>query len=95
LRIKTSLDWVSVETELKRNIQKPTSFRGSLTQNSKELIQLLRNIEKMVVKLSNAEIIFRQSKGLKSKQKINQLVDEINQSIDEFEKFAMFEILLR
>jgi hypothetical protein len=82
MRVKNSLDWDSVSAQLRGQMHTaPHVCR-------KDLARMIGAIEGMVQRLANEEVELRRNRKDTSAKHQN-LLDRINQSIDEFEKWLM------
>lgn len=80
--VKNSLDWDSVSAQLRGQMHTaPQVCR-------KDLARMIGAIEGMVQRLANEEVELRRNRKDTS-AKHQDLLDRINQSIDEFEKWLM------
>lgn len=82
MRIKTSLDWDRVGTDLRHSMQTaPAVCR-------KDLARMLGHIEGLVQELSGEEVNLRRVRKFSSATS-SRLLSEINESINEYEKWLM------
>lgn len=82
MRVRTSLDWQRVGPELRDSMQSaPATCR-------KDLARMIGHIEDLVQKLSGEEVNLRRNKKFASAVS-ERLVSEINESINEYEKWLM------
>jgi hypothetical protein len=82
MRIKTSLDWAPVSSELRDQMQvAPTNCR-------KDLARMIGGIENLVHKLGSEEVELRRNRK-ESSLRQQELLARINQSITEYEKWLM------
>lgn len=82
MRIKTSLDWAPVSSELRDQMQvAPTNCR-------KDLARMIGGVENLVHKLGSEEVELRRNRKEASLRQ-QELLARINQSIIEYEKWLM------
>jgi hypothetical protein len=82
MRIKTSLDWSGVSSELRDQMQvAPTHCR-------KDLARMIGGIENLVHKLGSEEVELRRNRK-DSNPRQQELLTRINESITEYEKWLM------
>jgi len=82
MRVKNSLDWDPVSFEFRGKMHSaPAACR-------KDLARMIGAIEGMVQKLANEEVELRRNRKDTS-LKHHELLERINQSIDDFEKWLM------
>lgn len=82
MRIKTSLDWDRVGADLRHSMQTaPAVCR-------KDLARMLGHIEGLVQELSGEEVNLRRVRKFSSATS-SRLLSEINESINEYEKWLM------
>jgi len=82
MRIKTSLDWAPVSSELRDQMQvAPTNCR-------KDLARMIGGVENLVHKLGSEEVELRRNRK-ESSLRQQELLARINQSIIEYEKWLM------
>lgn len=82
MRIEISLDWNRVGSELRASMQTaPANCR-------KDLARMIGHIEGLVQKLANEEVVLRRTKKTGSAL-AQSLLDQIDQSINEYEKWLM------
>ena len=82
MRIKTSLDWAPVSSELRDQMQvAPTNCR-------KDLARMIGGIETLVHKLGSEEVELRRNRK-ESSPRQHELLTRINESITDYEKWLM------
>jgi uncharacterized protein with von Willebrand factor type A (vWA) domain len=82
MRIKNSLDWTAVSSELRAQMQNaPQNCR-------KDLARMIGHVEGLVQQLGGEEVEMRRNKRERSARQIT-LLTQINESINEFEKWLM------
>jgi uncharacterized protein with von Willebrand factor type A (vWA) domain len=82
MRIKNSLDWTAVSSELRAQMQNaPQNCR-------KDLARMIGHVEGLVQQLGGEEVEMRRNKRERSPRQIT-LLTQINESITEFEKWLM------
>lgn len=82
MRVEISLDWNKVGSELRASMHTaPVNCR-------KDLARMIGHIEGLVQKLANEEVNLRRNKKTGSALAQN-LLDQIDQSINEYEKWLM------
>lgn len=84
MKIEKAIDWHSVHTELRSQMQK-------LGYNP-DLQRLLNNITNMVTELSKLEVTFRRTQKYSM---LDDKVSEINKAIDHLEKLILMAKLMR
>jgi len=82
MRLNTALDWDKVGTELRN------SMMTAPQRCRKDLARMLSQIEALVQKLGGEEVILRRNKKFTSVT-AQQLIAQINESINEYEKWLM------
>ena len=86
MRVKTSLDWDPIATELRGKMHAaPAVCR-------KDLARMIGTIVGMVQRLGQEEVELRRNKK-DTGPKHQDLVERINEAIDDFEKWLMFAYL--
>jgi len=86
MRLQTAVDWDKVGIELRNNMHAaPTKCR-------KDLARMLGHIEGLVQKLGAEEVVLRRTKKPTSPV-ADQLRAQINESINEYEKWLMLAYL--
>jgi hypothetical protein len=82
MRVNYSLDWQIVGAELRQSMQSaPSNCR-------KDLARMIGHIEGLVQKLGGEEVELRRTKK-PSSAKSQELLAQINESINEYEKWLM------
>ena len=82
MRVKTSLDWAPVSSEMRGQMQvAPTNCR-------KDLARMIGGIENLVHKLGSEEVELRRNRK-ESSLRQQELIVRIHESIIEFEKWLM------
>jgi hypothetical protein len=82
MRIKTSLDWAPVSSEMRNQMQvAPLMCR-------KDLARMIGGIENLVHKLGSEEVELRRNRKDSSPRQ-QELLERIHESIIEFEKWLM------
>jgi hypothetical protein len=86
MRVRTSLDWDRVGGELR------DSMRRAPAQCRKDLARMIGHIETLVVLLSGEEVTLRRHNKF-SNAASERLIAQINESINEYEKWLMLALL--
>ena len=86
MRVRTALDWDRVGAELR------DSMHRAPAQCRKDLARMIGHIESLVVCLSGEEVILRRNRKF-SNATSEQLLAQINESINEYEKWLMLALL--
>lgn len=86
MRVKTSLDWAPISTQLRAQMQAAPS------QCRKDLARMIGSIEGNVHRLGSEEVELRRNKKESSPRQQDLLV-LINESITEYEKWLMLAYL--
>lgn len=82
MRVRTSLDWDKVGGELRGSVHTaPQACR-------KDLARMIGHVEGLVQKLGSEEVDLRRNKKFTS-PKSQELLAQINESINEYEKWLM------
>jgi len=82
MRVKSSLEWTSVSSELRGQMQvAPLHCR-------KDLARMIGGIENLVHKLGSEEVELRRNRK-ESSARHQELLVRINESIDEYEKWLI------
>ena len=82
MRVKTALDWDRIGGELR------DSMRRAPAQCRKDLARMIGHIEALVVELSGEEVLLRRHNKF-SNATSERLLAQINESINEYEKWLM------
>lgn len=86
MRVKTSLDWAPISSEMR------AQMHSAPNQCRKDLARMIGSIEGKVHRLGSEEVELRRNKKDTSPRQ-QQLLEDINQSITEFEKWLMLAYL--
>ena len=86
MRVKTALDWDRVGAELR------DSMHRAPAQCRKDLARMLGHIEGLVQQLGGEEVVLRRNKKF-SNATSERLLADINESINEYEKWLMLAYL--
>jgi hypothetical protein len=86
MRVRTALDWERVSGELR------ASIHTAPARCKKDLTRMIGHIEDLVHKLANEEVTLRRNKKFTSPAS-ERLLAEINESINEYEKWLMLALL--
>ena len=86
MRVRTALDWDKVGSELR------DSMHRAPAQCRKDLARMIGHIEGLVVALSGEEVILRRNRKF-SNAASERLLAQINESINEYEKWLMLALL--
>ena len=82
MRIRTSLDWDKVSSHLR------STMHSAPAVCRKDLARMLGHIEGLVQKLGSEEVVLRRNKKFSSPAS-ESLLAEINESINEYEKWLV------
>jgi hypothetical protein len=86
LEIKSSLDWNSVETEIKR-------LGKMLPMFQHDIKKLCDTVRPEIAKLSNLEVDHRRTRSTASHRYCQQQVQKINETLKLFQKFHLMALL--
>lgn len=86
--IKSSLDWETVETKIRK-------LGGSMPLFKNDIKKFTKHIESMVRDLSKLELAARTRKSQRYADECKEMVDKINNEIKQIEKIHLMSVLSR